>query len=182
MPDLKHATSIPWKTKVRGPRYGTDHSYALAAEWLFPCQTVADWGGARGYFKKFLTLDTSYILVDGTHQPDTVVAPVVADLAQYREPSEGILLRHVLEMTHDWLRVLENAVAAFTHRMVVITFTPDVPETHWADNHLTWPVYHFNHERDLIPFMDPYLRTIDHVQQKRWLPERVYYLEKGSRP
>jgi hypothetical protein len=174
---MMYATKIPWETTVRGQRYGTDDTYIKAAEWLFACKTVSDWGGGRGYFKKWLTAGTEYILVDGTRQ-DASAPTIIANLGTYREPSEGILLRHVLEMTEDWQVILRNAVRAFCYRMVVVTFTPNVKVTHVHTHHLTWPCYHFNHEQDLIPEMQPYLVRFEDVTIRKTLPERLYYLER----
>jgi len=177
---VNHATKIPWETKVKGSRYGTDDTYRMAAMWLKGCMVVADWGGAQGHFRQFLPKHARYRLVDGTKQ---VEGTVVADLATYTEPSDGILLRHVLEMTDDWRQVLQNAVNAFQYRMVVVTFTPHVPKTKVVTHHLTWPVYHFNHDEDLIPLMQPFIKKVvdgtwkdEHFRKS--IPERVYYLER----
>lgn len=171
-----YATAIPWVTKVKGSRYGTDDSYICAAEWLFPCRDIADWGGARGHFKRWLH-GQDYHLIDGTQQ-DALAPTTIANLANYHVQSEGILLRHVLEMSFDWATILENAVGAFQKRMVVVTFTPNVARTHIARYHLTWPCHHFNHEVDLIPRMAPYLKGMREVTARPTLPERVYFLEK----
>lgn len=170
----QHATEIPWVTKVKGSCYGTDETYKRAAKWLRPCHTVADWGASREHFRQFITADyQTYIPVDGTKQtPNTVVA----SLKDYHEFSEGILLRHVLEMTHDWQSVLINALSRFTKRMVVITFTPEKLTTGVYDHHLTWPVYHFNHKVDLVPLMEPWLVATEPIRTTQ--PERLYFLEK----
>jgi len=173
--DEEFATPFPYKTTVRGEQYGPEDTYLLAAKWLRDCKTVADWGGGRGYFQKCLTAEQAYLLIDGTKQ---VPQTRMADLAKYRGKSEGILLRHVLEMTFDWKDVLTNAVAAFQKRMVVVTYTPNVKKTHRAKWHLTSPVFHFNHEADLVPLMEPYLVKIEPIQAWPTLPERVYYLTK----
>lgn len=171
-------TSIPWETKVKGSCYGTDETYKLAAQWLRPCHSVADWGGGRGHFRKFLDPIQDYVLVDGTVQEADLLGNdkrVLANLVEYNAPTEGILLRHVLEMTADWRQILCNALWAMQKRMVVITFTPNVRETKLRTHHLTWPVYHFNH-LDLIELMLPKLISFRRVQTSQ--PETVYYLEK----
>jgi hypothetical protein len=176
---MEFVTKIPWVTKVKTTHYGSDTTYRLAAEWLKHCKEVADWGGGRGYFYGFLPMSTDYRLIDGTADPLAVRDVTLRDLSQYRAPHEGILLRHVLEMTEDWAKILENAVTSFTKRMVVVTFTPRVKETKLAKHHLTWPVFHFNHDVDLIPRMQPHL--VDQLDVRTsWhnLPERVYFLEK----
>lgn len=181
----QHVTAIPWEADVKGSVYGPVDSYKEAAEWLEPCRDIADWGGGPGHFKAHLhfPMETQYTLVDGTEQdtPDLILGDrrVLADLADYHQPSDGILLRHVLEMTHDWKQVLTNAVKAFRRRMVIVTFTPHVRRTHLHTHYLTWPVYHFNHEVDLIPVLTPYLKKVVGIQVRKSLPERVYCLEKG---
>jgi len=34
-------------------------------------------------------------------------------------------MRHVLEHNYDWVRILDNALASFNERMVLILFTPE---------------------------------------------------------
>lgn len=171
----KFVTNIPWETDVKGTKYGQEESYIEAAKWLEPCASVADWGGGRGHFQRFLPPTTRYQVVDGTEQvPDQIVA----DLSTYREPSEGILLRHVLEMTPDWKDVLTNAIEAFQKRLVIVTFTKSVRSTKQWRHHLAWPVYRFNHAEDLIPSMRPYLVAEPICFPHRLFPETVYLLEK----
>src|SRR5436190_1934530 len=102
-----HATSIPWKTRAPGPRYGPELSYRLAAKWLEPCDVVADWGGGRGYLSKFVNPLSTYRLIDGTLDPKRLanLHCQIVNLATYVDPSEGICLRHVLEMTPDWAAI-----------------------------------------------------------------------------
>jgi len=172
-----HVTKIPWVTKVQGSQYGAEDTYRMAADWLSPyCETIADWGGAQGHFGNFLPskLLWRYHVVDGTLQTKN---QVIADLATYHERSEGILLRHVLEMSDDWKVILENAVEAFTKRMVLVTFTKQVESARIITHHLTWPVYAFNHEKDLIPIMRPYLAEYTEINTGKHL-EHVYFLEK----
>jgi hypothetical protein len=49
----------------------------------------------------------------------------VVDLVTYRSRVPGVFLRHVLEHNEAWARILDNAVASFTDRMVLILFTPE---------------------------------------------------------
>lgn len=181
MSNFPFKTEIPWVTKVKGSRYGTDHTYIKAAEWFAEVGgLVADWGGGRGHFLQHLPVNCAYKLIDGTFQeiPELRLCDIyeIADLKTYRGKSKNILLRHVLEMTYDWREVLENAVECFEKRMVVITFTPPKNITYVHTHHLTWPCHHFNHDEDLIPRMMPYIKKIEAVRTTQ--PERVYYLEK----
>lgn len=171
---VAHATPLAWPKPRHKPRYGDDTTYALAAEWLKDCVTVADWGGARGYFKQFLPAAVRYTSVDGTRHHDGV--DIVADLADYHEPSDGILLRHVVDMTFDWPAVLANALNAFRYRLVVVTCWEAAVETHVARTEHGWPVTHFNPDQ-LRTFMGHLLVRDDLVQTTH--PERVYYLERA---
>jgi hypothetical protein len=49
----------------------------------------------------------------------------VVDLVAYRSRVPGVFIRHVLEHNDAWARILDNAVASFTERMVLILFTPE---------------------------------------------------------
>src|ERR1043166_9122174 len=117
---MDFVTPAPWKPSLQHPFYATQETYRLAAEWLKDCQTVADWGGSTGFFGTCLPASVKYTVVDGTAQ---VEGQVLADLTTYREPSDGILLRHVLELNTEWRQILRNAMEAFRQRMVVITYT-----------------------------------------------------------
>jgi len=172
----------PWVTKARGARYGTVATYRLAAEWLADCRTVGDWGGGRGFLSRFLKPDQVYTLIDGTEQKEALVPMRVADVRTYQEPSDGIVLRHILEVLGDaWRTTLQNALQIFKKRMVVITCTPDAPQTQLYRYDLTWPLQQFNHAKDLLPLMQPYLVRVQDVpgELKRY-PERVYLLEKSE--
>lgn len=98
--------------------YGDEITYRIAGEFLSGL-AVADWGCGKGFFSTIH--DGEYVGVDGSATP---FATVTADLVEYREPSEGILLRHVLEHDHNWKLILDNALASFTKRMVLVLFTP----------------------------------------------------------
>jgi hypothetical protein len=100
--------------------YGPPATYIEAAALLDKKEwTVADWGcgccAAKSYFSR-----AKYVGIDGSPG----FADKVADLREYREPSDGILLRHVLEHNYDWPVILKNALAAAKRRLVVILFLP----------------------------------------------------------
>lgn len=169
--DRPFVTHRAWPYEIE--QYGTRDTYCRAAQWLAPCATVADWGGAAGYFRTFLPHATEYTLIDGTVQ---ATEQVVADLTVYTEPSDGILLRHVLDNTPNWRPILTNALAAFRQRLVVVTFIGDGPETHVIPKANGWPYWQFNPE-DLRVAMRPYLVRDETVQTTH--AERVYYLERS---
>jgi hypothetical protein len=166
-------TRVRWPP-LKGPHYGAPDSYRLAADWLKPCATVADWGGSTGYFGTCLPATTRYTVVDGTVQrPGTVLS----NLETYREPSDGILLRHVLDNTWDWQAILRNALVACRHRLVVVTFTPDALETSVIRVKHGWPIRHFA-VADLIEALTPGL--VRHFALQTSHPEHLYCWERPA--
>lgn len=172
MTQSSYVTSAPWKPSLQHPLYATAETYLLAAEWLRNCATVADWGGGSGFFQTFLPASVRYTLVDGTVQ---TTDQVLADLRTYQEPSDGILLRHVLDINADWRVILRHAVEACRQRLMVITYTPAVTQTAYIRHKSGWPIHHFS-PSDLAMKMNPYLVKVDAVETSH--PERVYYVEK----
>ncbi|MCI0546729.1 MAG: hypothetical protein L0027_05545 [Candidatus Rokubacteria bacterium] len=103
-----------------GEKWGDDDvTYEKGMAFLADCPLVEDWGCGTAYAKRFC--QTIYRGVDGSRGPET---DVVVDLREYRSQADGILLRHVLEHNHDWQKVLENAIASFRRKLVVVLFTP----------------------------------------------------------
>jgi hypothetical protein len=130
--------------------YGTySPTYQAAAEWLTPCVSVEDWGAGGGWFAKFLHQGQLYTAVDGTANP---YADVVADLTSYRPVTkpEGILLRHVAEHNLQWRAIIDNLLASFTKRAVVVVYTPftDEPTHDLGDDTsgLRVPTISFNYD------------------------------------
>jgi hypothetical protein len=64
--------------------------------------------------------------IDGTSSP---FCDEVVDLVAYRSTVPAIFMRHVLEHNYDWARILDNALASFSERMVLILFTPEQAAT-----------------------------------------------------
>jgi hypothetical protein len=60
--------------------------------------------------------------LDGTA---SLFGDAVVDLATYRSTVPGVFMRHVLEHNYAWAQILDNALASFTKRMVLILFTPE---------------------------------------------------------
>jgi hypothetical protein len=168
------ATPIAWGRCLQHESYGTEETYRCAANWLQPCRTIADWGGATGYLGRFLDPSVSYQVVDGTAQ---CASCVVADLTTYREPSDGIALRHVLDCTPDWQSILRNALAAMRRHLVIVTFTPDAEHSAVVKMKSGWPVWHFNPD-DLRREMG--LLLVREEQIKTSHPERLFYLERAE--
>ncbi|MEZ5283923.1 MAG: hypothetical protein R2712_03755 [Vicinamibacterales bacterium] len=103
--------------------YGDTESYRLGAEFLADCPTVEDWGCGRGWFATLRT--GTCISVDGSASP---FVDRIVDLEAYVSRADGIFMRHVLEHNYGWRRILSNALASFTSRMVLVIFTP------WSDD------------------------------------------------
>lgn len=167
------AAALPTWSHPNKRRYGAVESYIVAARWLSVCATVADWGAGGAYFRSFLPETVRYLAIDGTRQLGT---DIVADLATYQEPSEGISLRHVVDNTPNWRSVLRKAIASFTRRLVVVTYTPDVNTTRIDRMESGWPVWYFN-PSDLREEMG-ILRVREIMTAAA--PERIYLLERGA--
>lgn len=158
--------------------YGDQATYRIAAEWLEPAGAIEDWGCGRGGMRKFW--DGEYLGVDGSASP---FADVVADLVEYRSSTPGLLLRHVLEHDLGWETILDNAIASFTQRMVLVLFTPVQPETHvlkWIQGYRRVPDIGFA-PADIEARFDSGVRfelqTIDGTGTD-YGSERVYLLER----
>ncbi|MPY89661.1 MAG: hypothetical protein GEU99_17285 [Luteitalea sp.] len=115
-----------WYRGLDDPRpYGDTTSYTIGPAWLAHCALVEDWGCGRGWLRTLIP-PNRYRGIDGTASP---FCDEVVDLVEYRSTSPGIFMRHVLEHNYEWARVLDNAVASFTERMVLVLFTPEVEAT-----------------------------------------------------
>jgi len=114
-----------WDSFYRGVKdtfpYGGVESYVRAISFLDDgCQMIQDWGCGVA-FAKTLVKKAQYLGVDGSWSP---MADVIVDLREFRCETDGILLRHVLEHNYDWKKVLENALASFRKKLVIVLFTP----------------------------------------------------------
>ena len=101
-------------------RYGDDTTYREGIAFLDGHGTIEDWGCGPGYARRFVR-ESGYVGVDGS---PSSAADKVVDLRAYTSRTECIFMRHVLEHNHEWRRILANAVASFTRRMVLVIFTP----------------------------------------------------------
>jgi hypothetical protein len=99
--------------------YGDPTTYLLAAAFSADAEEVEDWGCGLGGFRQYCL--TKYRGLDGSRTP---FADQIVDLCEHRSTAPAILLRHVLEHNHDWLKVLKSAVASFQRKLCIIIFTP----------------------------------------------------------
>lgn len=101
-------------------RFGLDDTtYQLGADFIGELP-VEDWGCGLGWFRKFA--QGPYRGIDGSL---SMYTDEVADLREYRSDTPALFMRHVLEHNpFDWRLILDNAVASFTKRMVLVLFTP----------------------------------------------------------
>lgn len=113
--DDHYATEVPGS-------YADDTTYKMAADWLEGLPTE-DWGCGFATFSKFHR--GPYVGVDGSGE----WCDVKDDLTTRQSATAGLLLRHVLDHNHEWQKVLDNAVASFLNRMVIVLFTPLQDET-----------------------------------------------------
>lgn len=93
-------------------------TFKLAGDFLYELD-VEDWGCGTGWAKNYIT--GKYTGVDET------ITPAVSRhsyLVDYISDTPGLLIRHVLEHNNHWQIILNNAIASFTKRMVLVLFTP----------------------------------------------------------
>lgn len=105
--------------------YADTVTYKLGADFLADCKTVEDWGSGKGWFSTFIEAGR-YRGIDGS---ESKFADEVVDLATYTSSTEGLFMRHVLEHSYRWEQILNNAIASFSKRMVLVIFTPFAEET-----------------------------------------------------
>jgi hypothetical protein len=123
-----------WYQDLEAPwPYGDTASYHIGSEWLAECALTEDWGCGAGWLRTVIPPER-YRGIDGTASS---VCDEVVDLNTYRSSVPGIFMRHVLEHNYTWDRILDNALASFTERMVLILFTPEretTEEIAWAED------------------------------------------------
>lgn len=106
--------------------YGDETSYRKAMEFLDGPYIIEDWGCGTAWANKFVKRGR-YIGIDGSW---SMHCDLVTDLRKYRSSSAGgILIRHILEHSWDWRKILENALASFQKKFALILFTPFSEET-----------------------------------------------------
>ena len=101
-------------------RFGDSLTYQLAYQWLKDCAFIEDWGCGRGFFQSLCNPGQC----KGLDCSCTPWADECVDLTIYKSKVPGIMMRGVLEHNYEWEKVLRNALASFTDRMVLVLFTP----------------------------------------------------------
>ncbi|HEY0985311.1 glycosyltransferase [Schlesneria sp.] len=121
-----------WEVFFRGADpfpFGADTTYQLGAEFLSGCRDVEDWGCGAQWFRQVMSGINPDIRVTGLDGSAGLCDRVV-DLCDYvpTDPPDGLMMRHVLELNADWRTILDQALKSFTHRMVLILYTPMADE------------------------------------------------------
>lgn len=156
--------------------FGDDTTYKMAMNFLSGCDKIEDWGCGTAYARRFMK-EGVYVGIDGSRHSHV---DVHAELAEYRSQTEGLLLRHVLDHNVDWKMILENAMASFTKKMVVVISTPFGEETKpIAKNWSEIPDMQFRKE-DLTDYWKGLSVTEEVVKtSSQYGQETVFYIQKA---
>lgn len=102
---------------------GNPQVFAQAAAFLAlpTISTVEDWGCGHGQLAAYLAPHQTYVGVDASAAS---AAQVLADLRTYRSQADGIFCRGVMEHCPDWSLVVDNLVASFVQRAVLVVWLP----------------------------------------------------------
>lgn len=161
MPDRRAESKAFWDAMYESdnattPRpFGDNATYQLGADFIGELP-VEDWGCGLGWFRQFVK--GPYKGVDGS---PSCFTDEVADLRDYRSQTPALFMRHVLEHNpFEWQMIVDNAVASFTRRMVLVLHTPmtdftvlikddDVPDVSlsWTDLTSRFADVPFTHEQ-----------------------------------
>ncbi len=178
MPERARGPWTPLHAGVKRPRpYGDSVTYRLGAAFL-DALPVEDWGCGLGWFKRYAI--GRYRGIDSSPSP---FVDVLTDLSEYRSSTPGLFMRHVLEHNVAWRAILDNAVAAFTHRMVLVVFTPFGERTRIMQECDYGPgvrIPDISFARaDLIRRFSPARFTEQSLNTRTWYGcEHIFYLDK----
>jgi hypothetical protein len=145
--------------------------------------TVEDWGCGYGGVKLYLAPHQQYIGIDGSHSK---FADKMADLETYRSSADAIFMRHVLDHNPQWSKVLDNALASFTKRMVLILFTPYQETTRMLREYPGWggtehSMFDIGFRREDIVerFGSIWFRSEENIRTRTgYEVEHMFYLDK----
>jgi len=165
-----------WDTdKIPPEPHGDPKSYELAAE-LFDGMSVQDWGSGEGYFK-YLYGDSAYTIGD---KPGPWIDEV-ADLTEFTSNTPGLMMRHIVEHSYDFDKILRNANESFTKLMILVLSTPMSSSKPYA---LTWksesevPDISFRHRFLATYFPGCDFRSTDIRSKSKYLHERIYTIKR----
>lgn len=178
--DMRHRWDGLYPPGAGASEGDDDTTYRRAAAWLdHEGWVVEDWGGGKGWARQFFA-HARYRVIDGS-MPSSKSGDVLrADLQTYRSRVDGILLRHVLEHNHNWLRILENAKGSARHRLVLVIFTPfsSGPTRQIATNWQEIPDLSFNKEELLAPLAGWKVVGETYQTRTQYRLETVLFAEK----
>ena len=156
--------------------YGDDdETYKRAMSFLDGCGIVEDWGCGTAYAKKFLKSGI-YVGIDGSPSPFTTT---VADLRVYRSEAGGILLRHVLEHNWEWEKILDNAVASFRKKLVLVFFIPFGPAVQNIGKNWNGVPGLVLRREDIMKRLKPFGVKEESLETKtQYKQEQIFYVER----
>lgn len=155
--------------------YGDETSYRKAMEFLDGPYIIEDWGCGVAWARRFVQRGR-YIGIDGSW---SMHCDIVTDLRAYRSTADAILIRHILEHSWGWRKILENALASFQKKLCLILFTPfgDVTRSIGSTKENV-PDLSFRKE-DLLEFLRPYSFTEECFESAtQYGAEHIFYVSK----
>lgn len=149
--------------------YGHGETFDLVAKFLDHPGILEDWGCGTCTLKDYIKQAT-YRGIDGSTSDYN---DITADLRYYRSKADYILLKHVLEHNPDWRMILQNALASFRKRLVVVFYTPFSAETHDTYFHedVRVPAYSFKKSEITDLLIYPYTEEVING-------ETIFYVQK----
>lgn len=155
--------------------YGDETTYKKAIEFLDGPYVIEDWGCGTAWAKRFVKRGR-YVGVDGSW---SLHCDLVADLRLYRSTADAIMMRHILEHNNDWKKIIENALASFQKKFVLILFTPFGEITRSiGSTKENVPDISFRKE-DLLDFLRPFQFTEESLRTgTQYGVEHLFYVEK----
>lgn len=158
--------------------YGDETTYKKAIDFLDGPYIIEDWGMGTGWARRFVKRGR-YIGLDGSW---SLHCDRVVDLRTYRSQADAILMRHILEHNYGWKKILENALASFQKKFVLVMFTPFSEVTHSIGTRFGIPDLSFRKE-DLLEVIRPLPFTEESVPSAtQYGHETVFYIERAAAP
>lgn len=155
--------------------YGDETSYKKAMDFLDGPYIIEDWGCGTAWARKFVQRGR-YIGLDGSW---SMHCDQVVDLRTYRSQADAILVRHILEHNFEWKKILENALASYAKKLVLVLFTPFAEKTHSIGMSFGCiPDLSFRKE-DLLEYLKAHSYTEETIQSgTQYGVEHFFYLTR----